>query len=156
MYRSYKELGQTPEEKEILYQQGYKYELIEDYDHKQHILNHNRVVCIEIYGDWCMPCKQIRPIYAKIAEKYHNPGSVFICGEDYDKKLSPTCTVVPTFYFYNKGQLVQTIIGADMIKIENELVNLIENTSHMSNQSVYKNDQVKNKFQNFHGRNPAQ
>jgi thioredoxin 1 len=155
MYRSYRELAQTPEEKEI---NMYKYEIIQNKEHKNHILQTNRIVCIEIYGNWCEPCKAIKPKYAELAQKYNKQNEVCICSEDFDLRLTPQCSVVPTFFIYLKGQFVKSIVGGDLNKIEEELLKLMslalpeqDNYNRISHINV--NSPPKNKFQNFHGRN---
>lgn len=158
MYKAYKNLAQTSEEKESNY---YKYEIIENMEHKNYILQNNRIVCIEIYGDWCMPCKEIRPRYAELAQKYNSNGEVCICAENFDLGLTPKCTVVPTFYIFHRGQLIKSIIGADLVKIENELLKLIDLVTperdgyhRTSDISSIRNNTPTNKFQNFHGNAP--
>lgn len=159
MYRSYKELGQTDEEKELDYQNnGYKYEIIQNNSHKQNIVQNNLIVCDYIFGTWCAPCKNFRTTYAKMAEGYNKQGLLWLCAEDYEI-LNPKCEVVPTFLFYLRGQLVKTIVGADVIKIEEQLNNMLNEVNRNSRPQLYDNNKPnlgtnpnpKNKFQNFHG-----
>lgn len=87
-------------------------------DHKNKIIKSNTVVCIDIYADWCSPCKRIAPDYAKMAAHYNNPGRCTMVKEDLDLKLSDNIKQVPTFHFYKKGVFVHSISGADLTKVD--------------------------------------
>ena len=42
---------------------------IQDLEHRKKILTENNVVCIDLWGEWCGPCKVVAPKFAKLAEK---------------------------------------------------------------------------------------
>jgi thioredoxin 1 len=95
-------------------------------DKKQAILK-NRVCVIDIYGDWCGPCKLIEPKFQALAEKYNRPGYCALVKENVDLTLSPNVGGVPTFQFYFQGRFESSITGGDMKSIEakiQELLNL--------------------------------
>lgn len=126
-YRTYKDLGNIPDQNS---EKTYKCEVITTRDQKQQILQANKLVLIDIYGDWCHPCKVVEPVFNQMAQKYNNPGKVYLCKEDVDAELSPNCTAVPMFSFYVNGTIVKNIAGGDMKQVEESLLNLIAGTTN--------------------------
>lgn len=119
-YRSYKNLGNDMDQSS---QNSYKCEVITSQEHKQHILSSKKIVVIDIYGDWCQPCKVITPLFEKMAQEYNTNYSeyVYLCKENVDKNLSPNCTGVPMFAFFVNGTNVKNIMGGDMKQVKDSL-----------------------------------
>jgi thioredoxin 1 len=117
MYKNFSELGIKPEENKDLY----SVTEITDIQHKKQILSQNRVVLVDIFTNWCGPCKKIEPEYSLIASKYNQQGVCAIVKENLEKKITPNIHGVPTFHIYKNGQLVDEIVGADLPKIEEKL-----------------------------------
>jgi thiol-disulfide isomerase/thioredoxin len=128
-YSLYKDLGKTPEELNMNNSGAYKCEVLTTLEQKNRVLQQNKIVCIELFGSWCEPCKVVAPDFTRMALKYNKDNDVYLCTEDVDKGLTPSCTGVPMFVFFHNGQLVKSIVGADMQKIESELLRLIDETT---------------------------
>jgi thiol-disulfide isomerase/thioredoxin len=124
MYSTFDRLGDKPEENRDLY----NVEEIQNAQHKNSILSNNAFVCIDIYTNWCGPCKQTAPDYSMIAERYNSPGQIAIVKEDYDKKLThPPPGGIPTFYFFYMGRQVgEPIIGADINAVEKRISEYVQ------------------------------
>lgn len=120
MYKSYSELGSSPEENRDIY----SVEEIQNPRHKAQIIGQNRIVCVDIYADWCGPCKQTAPDYANLAKQFNKPGQVSLVKENYDRKMSPSVQGVPTFYFYVNGRVVDEVVGADINEVNQKLIGL--------------------------------
>jgi len=76
---------------------------------------------IDVFADWCQPCKRIAPEFAKLS--YSVPNATFY---KVDVGLVPSdfqVTALPTFLMCKNGRVVDRYIGADikrlMVKIEN-------------------------------------
>lgn len=123
-YRSYKNLGNDMDQSS---QNSYKCEVMTSHEQKQRILSSKKIVVVDIYGDWCQPCKVISPLFEKMAEEYNTkyPEHVYLCKEDVDENLSPNCTGVPMFAFFVNGTNVKNIIGGDMKQVRESLDGLI-------------------------------
>jgi len=100
---------------------------IKSKEHKQQLCQNNRIVVVDVYGEWCGPCKQIAPRYAEMAQKYNNPGFCLLVNEDVDKDFSDGIRGVPAFQFFVNGQFVETITGADIKGVETKLLQHIQN-----------------------------
>ena len=94
---------------------------------KQKFINSNRVCVVDVYGDWCGPCKKVAPDFAKLAQKYNRPGVCGLAKENVDHEMSPEVTGVPAFLFYKEGRSAGVITGADIGQVESKLVELLSN-----------------------------
>lgn len=72
---------------------------------EQYLKNY-RVVVVDVWAEWCAPCKQIAPRFEALAEKYaSNPYMVFLKDnidnpDTYHREL---CSSIPTFFIYADG-----------------------------------------------------
>lgn len=126
MYKNYDELGTQPQ-RNI---DHYSITEISNSKHKQDILTNNRIVCIDIYADWCGPCKQIAPDYAMMAKNYNKPGYCQLVKEDFNKHLSENIHGVPTFRIFVDGQQVDEVVGADLEEVEKKLIKQLEHNNN--------------------------
>ena len=129
MYKSYDELGSQPDERK----DAYDVLEIQDGMHRDTILKTHRLVCIDVYSDWCQPCKITAPDYSMLASKYNSENEVVMVKENYEKQLTRV-EVLPTFVIYLDGQIVDQIIGAEMAKIEASMRKYIQMIRNVGNQ----------------------
>ena len=95
---------------------------LESQEQLNNLVMNNKVVVVDIYGDFCQPCRAIAPRFGKLSNLYKDDGFVFI-KEDCDKKITQGVRGVPTFNFYVNGVLQRndTIVGADIQAVQNTL-----------------------------------
>jgi thiol-disulfide isomerase/thioredoxin len=96
---------------------------------KKFLLQNYKICVIDVYADWCGPCKIVSPLFSKLFTKYNIPGVCTLAKENVDLKLSPNIQVVPSFQFFVYGNLDSTISGADITLVENKIIELINSTS---------------------------
>lgn len=76
-------------------------------------------VAIDFYADWCPPCKQIAPIYQKLAADNTIPGVLAFAKVNVDHvqdvAKQHSVTAMPTFKFFKEGNLVK-VNGQPMIQ----------------------------------------
>lgn len=122
-YAKYKDLG---EQENAVNQHIPEAIEIQSVEHKQQLISTNRVCVIDISGSWCGPCKAIAPRYNQLAQQYTAIGRCVLAKEDVDKGFSPNVRGVPTFQIFKEGRLVNTIVGADISKVEENLIDLLK------------------------------
>lgn len=132
LYKSFDELGAKPQQNH----DQFAVVEIQDGQHKSQLLSQNRVVVIDIYADWCGPCRQIAPDYSVMAARYTKPGECVLVKENLDKKLSQGITGIPTFHFFVQGRKVDEVVGANLQEVEDKL-NQVLRTPPMSQQQMY-------------------
>ncbi len=95
---------------------------LESQEQLNNLVMNNKVVVVDIYGDFCQPCRAIAPRFSKLSNIYKDSGFVFV-KEDCNKKITPGIRGVPTFNFYVNGVLQRedTVVGADIQAVENKL-----------------------------------
>jgi thioredoxin 1 len=132
-YASYKNLGQTSQEKEEKEEFSEpKVSLVETVtseEHRNELLRKNQVVVIDNYTTWCGPCKLIAPDYEDLAHYFSNAPCV-LAKEDAEKEYegAPPVTGVPCFHFYVKGKYIPrlTVTGGNVKQVKENLESLFK------------------------------
>ncbi|MFT6765688.1 MAG: thioredoxin 1 [Alteromonas naphthalenivorans] len=88
------------------------------------VLNSKTPVLLDVYADWCGPCRRMSPIFEEVSLKNKGKKITFaklkMDGfEESDKhikllkeKLGTSITMIPTFLYIEKGKLVEQIVGS--------------------------------------------
>lgn len=82
------------------------------------IIEENKLVLIDFWADWCMPCKMISPIIEKIASEYEGKLTVAKVNIDDNRKLSQEFNIqsIPTVILFKDGKAVSHKAGAMAFK----------------------------------------
>lgn len=74
----------------------------------------DKLVVIDLWAEWCGPCRSIGPSVEELAEEYEGRAVVGKYNVDDEAELSIDYKVrsVPTLLFFKNGQLVDKIVGA--------------------------------------------
>ena len=99
--------------------------LLNEQNFESEVLNYDGTVLIDLYADWCGPCKRMAPLIESLSEE--NLPNVKICKVNIDE--SPDIAVkynvmsIPTFLIIKNGEVVNSFIGVtDIEKIREALV----------------------------------
>jgi len=83
------------------------------------------LVVIDFFTDWCGPCKRIAPGYLALAEKYPLVSFCKLNATNVDTQpeiaqIMNACQIgsFPTFCFFKGGKYLDKLIGADLGKLE--------------------------------------
>jgi thioredoxin 1 len=157
MYANYTELGNMTSSKEEN-QRETKIELynIDGEETFKKLLSMYKIIIVDVWADFCMPCKKIAPIYQKLADKYssqvNSKDILFLkdCIDDdsIDSVHQNMVQAVPTFFVYAYGKLQGEIIGPDIGLIDGMLNKVFDKseTTTMLNEREYQK-QVFEKYQ---------
>lgn len=78
----------------------------------------DKVSVVDFYATWCGPCKAIAPIFEALAEKVPE---VQFARVDVDRAEAVAAeygiTAMPTILFFQDGEKVDTVVGANVPKI---------------------------------------
>lgn len=126
-YCNYKDYGHQKEEKVELK----KHEVVSvvevgALDDKMKLIDERKNVVVKIWKEGCPPCVHIAPKYMKLAAEYTPKGVTF--ASQHAKYLvrgsDPPTRAVPAFHFYRNGLFIDTVLGADIRKIEDNVLAL--------------------------------
>lgn len=78
------------------------------------VMNSEKLVLIDFWADWCMPCKMIAPAVEELAREYEGKVTVGKLNVDQEREIAIKFNIVsiPTIIFVKDGREVDRIIGA--------------------------------------------
>ncbi len=85
-------------------------------------------VVIDVWAEWCHPCKAMEPHFAAVAEKYSSQARFLKLNSDENPELVKKYKImgIPTLLFFNHGKLVARKTGVQRTPaIEKELLNIV-------------------------------
>jgi len=109
---------------------------IQTAEDKKNMLSAFKICLIDVYAEWCGPCKLTAPAFTKMFKNYNLDGVVGLAKENVELGLSRSVQVIPTFQFIVDGKLESIITGADMDTVEQKLVSLIQNLNRGPRENV--------------------
>ena len=77
------------------------------------VLNHSQPVVVDVWADWCGPCKMLAPQFAAAANDLEGKARFVKLDADKNQKLVRKYKVMglPTLLFFKDGQLVGRTTG---------------------------------------------
>src|SRR5574342_163725 len=86
---------------------------ITDLNFKKEVLESPIPVLVDVWADWCMPCRMVAPAVEAVAKDY--AGKVKVGKMDADSNATPSqlgIRGIPTLLVFRGGQVVDRIVGA--------------------------------------------
>lgn len=83
-----------------------------------------RLVVVDFFATWCGPCKMVAPAYAELSHRFAQVARFAKVDVDAAPDLAAFARVraMPTFQVYSKGKCVLEVKGADLGRVEKELI----------------------------------
>jgi thioredoxin 1 len=101
---------------------------VTDADFEEKVLRSSVPVLVDIWAEWCPPCRALAPIMDDIAAEYQ--GRAMVAKLDHDANpVTPAKYQVkglPTMLFFKDGQLVSTLVG---LKSKQEISRVLDSLS---------------------------
>ncbi len=78
------------------------------------VLKSDKLVFVDMYAEWCPPCKMIAPLIDKLAEEYQGMAKIAKLNVDEAQEIAMTygAESIPTLLFFKQGEVVEKIVGA--------------------------------------------
>lgn len=149
MYANYSEYGNKTSTKDETINSPVKVELynIDGEETFKQLLSIYKIIVVDVWADFCMPCKKIAPTYQALANKYSSnietKDVLFlkdrIDDDSIDSVHHTMVQAVPTFFIYAFGKLQGEVIGPDVGAIDGILNEALDksNTSTIINEREY-------------------
>lgn len=81
---------------------------------KKEVLESNKLVVVDFWAEWCMPCKMIAPVLADLSVEMKDQVTIGKVNVDNDGDLAQQYGIVsiPTLLFFKNGSIVKQQVGA--------------------------------------------
>ena len=76
--------------------------------------NKENVTLIDLWAEWCGPCKMMNPIIEQLSTEYEGKAVIGKLNVDDNPNVPTEYNVrgIPTFLLFKNGELVEKIVGA--------------------------------------------
>ncbi len=100
-------------------------DFIEDIDVFREKIAEESLTIIDFTATWCGPCQMVGPKFDELSKKHTNY-NFFKVDVDEGEEIAQECDIqcMPTFKFYKKGQLLDTISGNKIEDVEKKIQEL--------------------------------
>lgn len=98
-------------------------------DNFNELINSSDQLIIDVWADWCGPCKRTTPVFVEMAKESSKNGLIFAkldADNNRDAAGSLKITSLPSFLIFEEGDLKKKWAGADVGRLRKEIKNLIE------------------------------
>jgi len=98
--------------------------ILTDQNFEQEVLKSEKPVLVDMYSDWCPPCKIISPFVEKIAEEFSEKIKVGKMNVEESPLTASQYGIeaIPTLLFFKNGKVIDKIVGAVPYKVLEEKV----------------------------------
>lgn len=81
---------------------------------KKEVLESEKLVVVDFWAEWCMPCKMIAPVLADLSVEMKDQVTIGKVNVDNDGDLAQQYGIVsiPTLLFFKNGSIVKQQVGA--------------------------------------------
>ncbi|MBO5096141.1 MAG: thioredoxin [Bacilli bacterium] len=80
------------------------------------VKNSHKLVLIDFYADWCMPCQMLTPILSELDKKYNNLEVYKVnVDESQSTNILYNITSIPTMLFFKDGEEVERKVGLESL-----------------------------------------
>jgi thioredoxin 1 len=102
-------------------------EKIGDSDFNEKVIGSKKPVLVDVYADWCQPCKMLAPVLEKLATHYDGKVSIVkLDGESEAKTVTEyKVAALPTLMFFKNGQMVKRLTGLQQEKTIKETLDTL-------------------------------
>lgn len=81
---------------------------------EEEVLLSNKPVVVDVYADWCGPCKAIAPVLEALSVELEDEITIVKINADHSNELVKSYGVrsIPTLLYFENGEVVREHIGA--------------------------------------------
>ncbi len=86
---------------------------INDESFEKEVLESKKLVMVDFWAPWCMPCQMLKPVVEEIAKEVEEKASVKTMNVDESPKTSEKYNIrsIPAVLFFKDGEVVKEVIG---------------------------------------------
>lgn len=89
-----------------------------DANFQQEVIQSNKVTLIDLWAEWCGPCRLMSPVVEELANEYKGRAVIGKLNVDDNPEVPTEYNVrgIPTFLLFKNGELREKIVGAQTKK----------------------------------------
>ncbi|MBC7777814.1 MAG: thioredoxin [Phycisphaerae bacterium] len=89
-----------------------------DASFKTDVLDSDKLTVIDLWAEWCGPCRMMTPVIEELSKEYAGKAVVGKLNVDENPIVPSENNVrgIPTFLFFKNGELVDKVVGAQTKK----------------------------------------
>ncbi|MDX2136124.1 MAG: thioredoxin [Saprospiraceae bacterium] len=93
-----------------------------DANFETEVLKSDKVTMIDLWAEWCGPCRVMSPVVEELAKEYEGRANVGKLNVDFNEKVPTEYNVrgIPTFLIFKNGALADKVVGAVSKKVLQE------------------------------------
>lgn len=86
---------------------------ITDSTFQSDVLDTNQVVLIDLWAEWCGPCKMMNPVIEELSDQYAGRAVIAKVNVDDNPEIPMNYNIrgIPTFLLFKNGELKEKIVG---------------------------------------------
>ncbi len=91
---------------------------LSDANFKQEVLQADKPVLVDLWAEWCMPCRMIAPIIDELADEYAGKLKVGKLDTDASRETAMQFGIssIPTLLVFKGGTVVKKLVGVQTKK----------------------------------------
>ena len=95
-----------------------------DANFEQEVLKADKLVIVDLYADWCGPCKMLAPVIEQLAKNYEGKVKIGKLNVDESPAVAQKYGVmtIPTLLFFKNGEVVHKIVGVEQKAVLEEKI----------------------------------
>ncbi len=87
------------------------------------VRNSEKLMIIDFYADWCMPCQMLAPILTELDKKYHDVEFYKVNVDEAQEYATLNEIVsIPTMFFYKDGEIKEKVVGLSSMDKISEII----------------------------------
>lgn len=85
-----------------------------DSNFKEEVLGSEKVTLIDLWAEWCGPCKLMTPVVEELSSEYEGRAVIGKLNVDDNPNVPTEYNIrgIPTFLLFKNGELKEKIVGA--------------------------------------------
>lgn len=99
--------------------------VLTDQNFSEEVLKNEKIVLIDFWAVWCIPCQMITPIVQEIADEFGEKIKVGKLNIDENRSIATNFEVnaIPTLILFKNGKIVQRFVGVQPKGVITEAIN---------------------------------